>query len=152
MFCEQGSVEQIISNVTVELLNRTPLGSLNREVSSFQGLQMLYLGLRKVFCLWRCPPFRGVLIEGSHCIIKTVLTGRHSYNYSLAPASCSYICKLHTKQMMLTSSVEGHPIATFVVYFYQGATCTLFSGFMAGVGVHDKAMADIIIIMLDLPP
>ena len=36
---------------------------LNREVSSFQGLlstQMMYLGLRKVSCLWRCPQFRGV--------------------------------------------------------------------------------------------
>ena len=27
----------------------------------------MYLGLRKVSCLWRCPQFRGVLIEGFHC-------------------------------------------------------------------------------------
>ena len=53
-------------------LNRTLLGQSNMSVSSCQGFlntQMMYLGLRKVSCLWRCPQFRGVLIEGFHCNI-----------------------------------------------------------------------------------
>ena len=44
---------------------------LIREVSSFQGLkstQTWHLGRKKVSCLERCPYFRGVLIEGFHCI------------------------------------------------------------------------------------
>ena len=46
------------------------LDTINREVSSFQGTQMMYLGLRKVSCLWRCPQFRGVLIEEFHvCVL-----------------------------------------------------------------------------------
>ena len=39
--------------------------------SSFQGLlstQTRHLGHTKVSCLWRCPQFRGVLIEELHCI------------------------------------------------------------------------------------
>ena len=42
------------------------------EVSLFQGLkspQTWYMGRKKVSCLERCPYFRGVLIEGFHCIV-----------------------------------------------------------------------------------
>ena len=45
------------------------------EVSLFQGLkstQPWYLGRKKVSCLERCPYFRGVLIEGIHCICTTL--------------------------------------------------------------------------------
>ena len=48
---------------------------LTREVSLFQGLkstQTWYLGRKKVSCLERCPYFRGVLIEGFHCIRESV--------------------------------------------------------------------------------
>ena len=31
-------------------------------------MQERYLGWEKVSCLERCPQFRGVLIEGFHCI------------------------------------------------------------------------------------
>ena len=44
---------------------------LYREVSLFQGLKCMqewYLGRQKVSLLERCPQFRGVLIEGFHCI------------------------------------------------------------------------------------
>ena len=44
---------------------------LYREVSLFQGLKCMqewYLGQQKVSLLERCPQFRGVLIEGFHCI------------------------------------------------------------------------------------
>ena len=44
---------------------------LIREVFLFQGLkstQTWYLGRKNVSCLERCPHFRGVLIEGFHCI------------------------------------------------------------------------------------
>ena len=43
----------------------------NSEVSSFQGLlstQITHLKQAKVSCVLRCPHFRGVLIEGFHCI------------------------------------------------------------------------------------
>ena len=33
---------------------------------------MRHLGLTKVSCLWRCPQFRGVLIEELHCIIMHI--------------------------------------------------------------------------------
>ena len=52
---------------------------LFEEVSLFQGLkstQTWYLGRKKVSCLERCPYFRGVLIEGFHCIL-----------YKLVPSS-----------------------------------------------------------------
>ena len=42
------------------------------EVSSIQGLvstQMCDLGQMKMSCLWRCPQFRGVLIERFHFIL-----------------------------------------------------------------------------------
>ena len=39
------------------------------EVSLFQGLKEWYLGRQKVSRLERCPQFRGVLIEGFHCIM-----------------------------------------------------------------------------------
>ena len=45
---------------------------LYREVSSVQGLKRMqewYLGRQKVSLLERCPQFRGVLIEGFHCIL-----------------------------------------------------------------------------------
>ena len=48
---------------------------LIREVSLFQGLKSThtwYLGKKKVSCLERCPYFRGVLIEGFHCIQTSV--------------------------------------------------------------------------------
>ena len=38
------------------------------EVSLFQGLTSTQTGRKKVSCLERCPYFRGVLIEGFHCI------------------------------------------------------------------------------------
>ena len=41
------------------------------EVSLFQGLkstQSWNLGKKKVSCLEGCPYFRGVIIEGFHCI------------------------------------------------------------------------------------
>ena len=41
---------------------------LYREVSLFQGLKEWYLWRQKVSLLERCPQFRGVLIEGFHCI------------------------------------------------------------------------------------
>ena len=45
--------------------------ALIREVSLFHGLkstQTRYLGRKNVSCLERCPYFRGVLIEGFHCM------------------------------------------------------------------------------------
>ena len=57
---------------TVEPLYIGPEESvLISEVSLFQGLkstQTQYLGRKKLSCLERCPYFRGVLIEGFHCI------------------------------------------------------------------------------------
>ena len=44
---------------------------LIREVSLFQGLkstQTWYLGRKRVSCLVKNPYFRGVLIDGCHCI------------------------------------------------------------------------------------
>ena len=48
---------------------------LYREVSSFQGFKCMQewsLGWEKVSFLERCPQFRGVLIEGFHCIYMCV--------------------------------------------------------------------------------
>ena len=60
---------------TVEPSNPDTIGAVESvlisEVSLFQGLkstQTWYLGRKKVSCLERCPYFRGVLIEGFHCI------------------------------------------------------------------------------------
>ena len=50
---------------------------LYREVSLFQGLKCMqewYLGRQKVSLLERCPQFRGVLIEGFHCIKSSSIT------------------------------------------------------------------------------
>ena len=55
--------------------NQDTIGSaesvLISEVSLFQGLkstQTRSFGRKNVSCLERCPYFRGVLIEGFHCI------------------------------------------------------------------------------------
>ena len=45
-------------------------------------MQEWHLGWEKVPCLERCPRFRGVLVEGFHCILTTrnsqlPLEGRH---------------------------------------------------------------------------
>ena len=51
--------------------NRAEESVLYREVSVFQRLKCMqewYLGRQKVSLLERCPQFRGVLIEGFHCI------------------------------------------------------------------------------------
>ena len=53
---------------------------LYREVSFFRGLKCMqewYLGWEKVSLLERCPQFRGVLIEGFHCIyLCSTMRGR----------------------------------------------------------------------------
>ena len=50
---------------------RTDESVLNSEVSSVGVMEHtnVSFGAEKgVLCLWRCPQFRGVHMEGSHCI------------------------------------------------------------------------------------
>ena len=45
------------------------------EVSSFQRLkEWWYLGYKNVFCLDRCPQFRGAGIEVFHCSVARTCT------------------------------------------------------------------------------
>ena len=54
---------------------------LIREVSSFQGLNYMYVWERKVLLLEKCPPhFGGVLKEGFHCMYVIVFVGYFLHN------------------------------------------------------------------------
>ena len=71
---------------------------LYREVSLFQELKRMqewYLGQQKVSLLERCPQFRGVLIEGFHCIHLTMQVQTYSADALILRANTPVECTLH---------------------------------------------------------
>ena len=95
----------------------TPMGQKemsfisDTEVSSFQSLQEWYLGWEKVSCLdtyvCRCPHFRGVLIERSHCNLFCSVKGSQQVRHTPSPLHHSPTPPLH-----LSPSLRAHPTLT----------------------------------------